>query len=90
MQSKFEKIKEIKKNIALIDFLLLLFTVLKQNLEGLSVVRKVVKNWPEVVLYRLGLKKKFIMQLRNGKKIKIEKLNDYFNFWNFFGAQRTL
>jgi FkbM family methyltransferase len=84
MQSKFEKIKEIKKNITLIDFLLLPFTVLRQNLEGLFVVRKVVKNWSEVILFRLGLKKKFIMELKNGKKVKIEKPSDYLNFWNFF------
>jgi FkbM family methyltransferase len=85
MQSKIEKIKEIKKNITLIDFLLLPFNVFRQNLNGLFVVRKVVKNWPEVILFRLGLKKRFIIKFRNGKKIKIESINDYFDslstFW---------
>jgi len=88
MQSKFEKIREIKKNIALIDFLLLPLTIVrqkfKQKLYDLSVVKSIIKNWPEVVLYRLGLKKKFIMELKNGKKVKIEKPSDYLNFWNSF------
>jgi len=80
MQNNFEKIKEIKKNITLFDFLLLPFTFLRHNIENLFVVRKVIKNWPEIVLYHLGLKKKFIIELRNGKKVKIEKSDDYLNF----------
>jgi len=84
MRSRFEKIKEIKKNIPLIDFLLLPLTTFKGQLYDLFVVKKVVKNWPEVLLFRLGLKKKFVMELRNGKRIKIGKLRDYFNFWNVF------
>jgi FkbM family methyltransferase len=88
MQSKFEKIKEIKKNITLIDFLLSPFTLFRQNLYDLFVIRKVIKNWPDVLLFRLGLKKKFIMELRNGKKVKIEKPNNYFNFWNSFWSSK--
>jgi FkbM family methyltransferase len=86
-----ERIKEIKKNITLLDFLLLPFTILRENLENLVVIRKVVKNWPEVILFRLGLKKKFVMRLRSRRKIKIEKPNDYFNFWeNFWKSEDSL
>ena len=82
MQGKFEKIKRIKKNISLLDFPLLSLTYLRQKLYDLSVIKKVVKNWPEVILFRLGLKKRFIMKLRNGKEIKIKDQQDYFNFWD--------
>jgi FkbM family methyltransferase len=84
MQSKFEKIKEIKKNVTLLDLLLLSFSYFQQKLYDLFVVKKVVKNWLEVILFRFGLKKKFIMELKNGKKVKIESTSDYLNFWNSF------
>jgi FkbM family methyltransferase len=46
-------------------------------------ILKIVKNWQEVLLYRLGFKKSnFIIELRNGLKIKITKPEDYFTFWN--------
>jgi FkbM family methyltransferase len=85
MQSKFEKIKEIKKNITLIDFLLFsLIHPYKKLYNNFSLLRRIVKNWPEVILFRFGLKKEFIMELRNGKKVKIENYSDYFNFWENF------
>jgi len=79
-----KRIREVKKNITLLDFLLLPLTTFKGQLYDLFIVKKVVKNWPDALLFRLGLKKKFIMELRNGKNVKIEKPNDYFNFWSDF------
>ena len=84
MQNKWGKMKEIKKNIKLSDFLWLPLTTFKLNVCNLFITEKIVKNWPDVLLFRLGLKKKFIMELRNGGKIKIENLSNYFNFWNNF------
>jgi hypothetical protein len=74
MQTKFEKIKEIKKNITLFDFLLFsLITPSTKLYNNFSLLRRIVKNWPEVILFRFGFKKKFIMKLRNQKEIDIEK-----------------
>jgi hypothetical protein len=81
-----------KRNIALFDFLLLPFTTFIGYLHYyLSIVRKVVRNWPDIMLFRLGIKKKLIIKLRNGKEIKIEKVDDYLNFWkNFWNSEESL
>jgi len=69
-----KRIREIKKNITLIDFLLFsLITLLQKLYNNFSLLGRIVKNWPEVILFRFGLKRKFIMGLRNGKKVKIRK-----------------
>jgi hypothetical protein len=81
-----------KRNITLFDFLLLPFTTFIGYFHYyLSIVRKVVRNWPDIILFRLGIKKKLIIKLRNGKEIKIEKMDDYFNFWkNFWNSEESL
>jgi FkbM family methyltransferase len=51
-------------------------------MKDLLVVKSIVKNWYDVLLFRVGLKKPgFVMHLRNGKKIEIKKSEDYFSFW---------
>jgi FkbM family methyltransferase len=84
MQKIFEKIKKIKKNITLLDFLLLPLITFKRGLDEklyeLSVIKKAVKNWQEVVLFCLGLKKRVTIKLKTGKKIKVESSN-CFDFW---------
>ena len=67
-----------RKNVTKCDHLLAPFT----QFEALLAIKRIVKNWPDVLLFRLGLKKKFILQLRDGSKINVNKLKDYFNFWN--------
>ena len=90
MQSAKERIKEIKKNITLLDFILLPPISLKENLHYLSILRKVVKNWYDVALFFI-LRKKFTMHLRNGKKVKIENFRDLSNFWeNFWKSKEYL
>ncbi len=41
------------------------------NLYYLEVIRGLVKNWPDVVMFRLGLKRKLDINFRNGGTIKI-------------------
>jgi len=72
----FRIIREIKKNITLLDFFLLPLAIYQKLLR----IIEITKNWPEVILFRLGIKKRFVMKLRNGEKIKIENYEDYFNF----------
>ncbi|MCW6159761.1 MAG: FkbM family methyltransferase [Candidatus Micrarchaeales archaeon] len=46
-------------------------------------VRKIVRNWHDVLLYRSGLKKRVILRLRHsGKTFEINSEKDYLAFWN--------
>ena len=68
-----------RKNITKLDYALIPFT--KAN--DFFAIRSVVRNWPDVLFFRLGLKKaNFTMELRNGLKVKISKPEDYFDFWS--------
>jgi len=44
---------------------------------------KIVKNWYEIVLFRLGLKKKIDIVLKNGEKFRVNNYDDYNDFWKF-------
>ena len=44
---------------------------------------KIVKNWHEIVLFRLGLKKKIDIVLKNGGKFRVNNYDDYNDFWKF-------
>ena len=80
-----------KKNITSSDHFILPFKKVNKKINDLLVVRKIVKNWYTVLLFRLGLKKpRFLMQLRNGKKIEIKKSEDYFKFWESNAGQSEL
>ena len=44
-------------------------------------VQRTIGNWQEAMLFRFGMKKEFVMRLRDGRSMKIDKVADYFNFW---------
>lgn len=80
-----------KKNITNSDKTIMWFKKVSSKTNDLIVVRGIVKNWPDVLLFRLGFKEaNFVMELRNGLKINISKPKDYFRFWDTEGAQRAL
>ena len=80
-----------KKNITKLDYFMMQLNRVSSRIKDLLVVQGIVKNWYDVLLFRVGLKKpKFIMQLRNGKKIEIKKSEDYFLFWESEDAQLYL
>ena len=71
-----------RKNITKLNCFIMQFDRVNRKIKDLLVVKSIVNNWYEVLLFRIGLKKPgFIMQLRNGKKIEIKKPEDYFSFW---------
>ena len=71
-----------RKNITKLNCFIMQFDRVNRKIKDLLVVKSIVNNWYEVLLFRIGLKKpKFIMRLRNGKKIEINKPEDYFSFW---------
>jgi FkbM family methyltransferase len=80
-----EVLKEVKSNIGLIDLFLLPFTTCKQvldeKLHEFLLIKKAVKNWRELILFRFGLKKKVIIKLKSGRKIRLKYSDTYFKFW---------
>ena len=84
-----------RKNITTFDNIAMpLKTQMKKAcslIDNLLVVHSIVKNWQDVSLFRMGIKKVgFVMELRNGKNIRINKPEDYFSFWETKGAQEKL
>ena len=80
-----------KSNITAFDNVAMPLKNMHQRINNLLVVRSIVKNWQYVFLFRVGIKKAgFVMQLRNGKNIKINKPEDYFSFWETKEAQEEL
>ena len=80
-----------RKNITKLDYFMMQLNRIGSRIKDLLVVKSVVKNWYDVLLFRVGLKKpKFTMQLRNGKKIEINKPENYFSFWESNEGQQEL
>ncbi len=80
-----------KNNITAFDKVIMRFKKANNRINDLLVVRGIVKNWQDVFLFRVGLKKPgFVMQLCNGKRVEINKPEDYFQFWETKEAQEKL
>jgi FkbM family methyltransferase len=70
---------------------IMLFKKLINKINDLRVIHRIVNNWYDIVLFRTGLKRpRFVMQLRNGKKIEIKKPQDYFLFWESKEGEKAL
>ncbi len=79
------------KNISALDHLLIPFKDLDNKIKNFVIVSCIVKNWDNIVVFRLGVKKnRFVMKLRNGKNIEINKPEDYFSFWESGESQKEL
>ena len=60
-----------KKNITRLDHFIIPLNKVNFKIRDLLVVRSIIKNWHDILLFRIGLKKPgFVMQLRSGKKKK--------------------
>ena len=58
-----------RKNITKLDYFIMQFDRLNRKIKDLLVVKSIVNNWYDILLFRVGFKKPgFVMQLRNGKK----------------------
>ncbi len=76
-----------RKNITVFDNIIMPL----KRVKDLLAVRRIVKNWEDIFLFRIGLKKAgFVMQLRNGKRININNQEDYFSFWESYEGQQAL
>ena len=84
-----------RKNITTLDYFIMQLDKINRKInhkiKDLLVIRGIVKNWYNILLFRIDLKKTgFVMQLRNGKKIEIKKSEDYFSFWGSNEGQEML
>lgn len=79
-----------KSNIRSSDYSLIKLNKVNK-IKDLLKVRSIVKNWPTVLAFRTGLKNaNFIMELRNGIKVKITNPNDYFSWWETIQTQNSI
>ena len=57
-----------RKNITTLDYFIMQFNIVNNKIKDLLVVKSIVKNWYDVLLFRVGLKKpKFVIQLCNSQ-----------------------
>jgi len=60
------------------------------KINDLLSIRKIVKNWIEVVLFRVGAKKTLTIKFRDGKSAYFKSKKEYFEFWNSEFGQNEL
>jgi hypothetical protein len=54
----------------------------KNKIKDFRVVHSLIRNWLDVILFRLKIKRKFTMILNDGSKIRIVNRKDYFEFFS--------
>ncbi len=79
-----------KKNVKITDYLnsYIFDNILIKNLKGISIRRKIVKNWYEIPLFKLGIKKELTLKLTNKTSKSFITLKDYNAFWYTKQAQK--
>lgn len=48
----------------------------------LKMLKELVKNWQDVILFKAGIKKNIVMRMRSGRAWKVDNAKDYAAFWN--------
>ena len=54
----------------------------KNKIKDFRVIHSLIRNWLDVILFRLKIKRKFTMILNDGSKIRIVNRKDYFEFFS--------
>lgn len=78
-----------KKNISRVDYLFASLNI-TNKVNDLLTIRKIVKNWYDVLFFRLGMKKELVTKLRSGEVKHFKNQKEYFDFWNTKEAQEKL
>jgi len=60
------------------------------KINDLLSMRKIAKNWIDVALFRIGLKKTLTIKFRDGKSAHFKSKKEYFEFWNQEVGQKEL
>ena len=79
-----------KKNVKITDYLnsYLFDNVLIKNLKGISIRKTMVKNWYEIPLFKLGIKKELTLKLTNKTSKSFKTIKEYEAFWYTKQAQK--
>jgi len=67
-----------RKNIYAFAYL----TAKINKIDDLLSMRKIARNWIDVVLFKVGLKKTLTIKFRDGKSAYFKSKKEYFDFWN--------
>jgi len=60
------------------------------KINGLLFIRKIAKNWIEVALFMIGVKKTLTIRFSDGKSAYFKNKKEYFEFWNSEFGQNEL
>jgi len=60
------------------------------KINDLLSMRKIARNWVDVALFRIGLKKNLTIKFRDGKSAYFKNKKEYFEFWNSEFGQNEL
>jgi FkbM family methyltransferase len=80
---------DVRRNMSTFDYYYSKIRRLNK-LHDINIARKLIANWQDVILFRLGIKRSFTMKLRNGKGIYINSMEAYNNFWQSGDALKFL
>ena len=56
-----------RKNITKLDYFIMQFDRVNRKMKDLLVVQRIVKNWYDVLLFRIGLKNGFVIHRQNSQ-----------------------
>ena len=75
-----------KKNMSIFAYCLArlksYYTAAKTVINNFLSMSKIAKNWFEITIFRIGLKKKVLIKFRDGKTFYAKNKKDYFDLWH--------
>ena len=69
-----------RKNMSVLAYYYSKLKGLSNKIYGMHIIYKVVKNWYDVIFFKLGIKKRIIIKVRNGHNINIDNIEAYKQF----------
>lgn len=78
------------QNISYTDFLIMQMRRIYYKINDALAIRYLMKNWFEIILFRIGIKKKVILKFRDNTNILIQNKDEYFKFWDSEQGQLKL
>jgi len=79
-----------RKNMSAFAYLTAKINSKIDKINDLLSMRKIAKNWIDVALFRIGLKKTLTIKFRDGKGAHFKSKKEYFEFWNSEFGQNEL
>ena len=79
-----------RKNMSTFAYLTAKINSKIDKINDLLSMRKIAKNWIDVALFRIGLKKTLTIKFRDGETAYFENRESYFSFWNHSLGRKEL